>query len=129
MGSTDPAEVEVVVVRHVRRWGAVYVLVVLFLGSWLAQFVTQMISFRNEQQSHGQSFSWTDYWPEFLAATFENWQSEWLQLVFQAILLMGARHWIFKVEAEDMERIERKIDRIQDHLGLPTPPPSNDGPA
>ncbi|KAF0962167.1 hypothetical protein MLGJGCBP_04789 [Rhodococcus sp. T7] len=49
--------------------------------------------------------------------------------MFQAILLMGARHWIFKVEAEDMERIERKIDRIQDHLGLPTPPPSNDGPA
>jgi hypothetical protein len=113
-------------VRHMRRWGAVYVLVVLFLGSWIAQFITQMISFGNEQRSHGQPFAWSDYWLEFLAATFENWQSEWLQLVFQAILLMGARHWIFKVEAEDMERIERKIDHIQDHLGIPTPAPDSE---
>jgi hypothetical protein len=53
----------------------------------------------------------------------ENWQSEWLQLVFQAILLLGAKHWIFKVDAEDLERLEAKIDTIQDRLGLPTPTP------
>lgn len=112
--------------RHLRRWGAVYVLLILFAGSWLAQFITQAMAFTNEQQTLGQEFQWTDFWPEFMSATFENWQSEWLQLVFQAILLMGAQHWIFKVQAEDMERIEAKIDRLQDALGLPTPPPDRD---
>jgi hypothetical protein len=109
--------------RHLRRWGAVYVLLLLFAGSWLGQFVTQLTEFRSEQQVHGQAFTWSDYWPSFLASTFENWQSEWLQLVFQAVLLLGAKHWIFKVDAEDLERIEAKIDKIQDRLGLPTPPP------
>lgn len=74
-------------------------------------------------RGNGQGFSWTEYWPDFLSSTFENWQSEWLQLVFQAILLLGAKHWIFRVDAEDLERIEAKIDRIQDEMGLPTPPP------
>lgn len=109
--------------RHIRRWGAVYVLLLLFLGSWLGQFFSQLSDFRNEQAAHGQPFIWSDYGSSFLASTLENWQSEWLQLVFQAILLLGAKHWIFRVDAEDMERIEAKIDRIQDRLRLETPPP------
>jgi hypothetical protein len=62
------------------------------------------------------------YLHEFFASTFENWQSEWLQLVFQAILLLGAKHLIFKVDAEDLERIEAKVDDIEDLLRSPTPP-------
>jgi hypothetical protein len=109
-------------VKHLRRWGAVYVLLVLFTGSWLGQFFSQLAQFRSEQQTHQEPFMWADFWPEFLSSTLENWQSEWLQLIFQAILLMGAKHWIFKVEAQDMERLEAKIDKIQDTLGRPTPP-------
>lgn len=48
------------------------------------------------------------FWGEVLA----NHQSEWLQLVFQAILLLGAKHWLFRVDAEDLERIEEKIDKL-----------------
>lgn len=51
-------------------------------------------------------------WIEFWSATFENWQSEWLQLIFQAILLLGAKHWLFQADARDLERIEGKIDLI-----------------
>jgi hypothetical protein len=109
-----------------RRWGAVYVLLLLFIGSWLGHFVSQLVEFRNDQQAHGEAFAWADYWPAFLSSTFENWQSEWLQLVFQAVLLLGAKHWIFKVDAEDLERIEAKIDDIKDKLGLPTPPPEEE---
>jgi hypothetical protein len=109
---------------HLRRWGAVYLLLLLFVGSWLGQFVTQMAEFTSTQQQHGQPFQWGEYMHEFFAATFENWQSEWLQLIFQAILLLGAKHWIFKADAEDLERIEAKVDDIKDRLGLPTPPPS-----
>jgi hypothetical protein len=55
---------------------------------------------------------------DFWSSTFENWQSEWLQLIFQAILLLGAKHWLFQVDAEDMERMERKVDSIAERLGL-----------
>ena len=101
---------------HLRRWGATYVLVALFVGSWLGQFFTQLAEFRSDQREHNQSFAWADYMPAFFASTFENWQSEWLQLVFQAILLLGAKHLIFRVDAEDMERLEAKVDRINRQL-------------
>jgi len=112
--------------RHIRRWGAVYLLLLLFFGSWLGQFFTQLAEFRSEQSEHGQPFVWADYLAAFFASTFENWQSEWLQLVFQAVLLLAAKHLLFKADAEDLERIELKIDRIQDRLGMPTPPPEDE---
>ena len=104
--------------RHVRRWGAVYLLVLLFLGSWLGHFLTLLQQVRDESRTHGEPFAWAQFWPEFWSSTFENWQSEWLQLVFQAILLLGAKHWLFQVDAEDMERLENKVDAIAVRLGL-----------
>lgn len=116
--------------KHFRRWGAVYVLLVLFLGSWLGQFVAQLAEFRTDQQTHGESFIWSDFLTRFFASTFENWQSEWFQLIFQAILLLGAKHWLFQVDAEDMERLKNKVDRIAEELGIDPneadePPPQN----
>ncbi|MBQ0927118.1 DUF6766 family protein, partial [Saccharopolyspora endophytica] len=61
---------------------------------------------------HGQTFQWASFLYQFFSATFENWQSEWLQLIFQAILLMGAKHWLFQAEAKDLERIEDKLDDV-----------------
>jgi hypothetical protein len=55
---------------------------------------------------------------QFFASTFENWQSEWLQLIFQAILLLGMKHWLFQVDAEDMERLENKVDAIAEKVGI-----------
>lgn len=104
--------------KHFRRWGAVYLLLLLFAGSWLGQFLSQLSQFRSEQQAHQEPFLWSDFWTQFFASSFENWQSEWLQLIFQAILLLGAKHWLFQVDAEDMERLEKKVDGISRQLGL-----------
>ncbi|MFI6867760.1 DUF6766 family protein [Nocardia sp. NPDC050406] len=104
---------------HIRRWGAVYLLILLFVGSWVGQFVTQLIDYSNTQRAHGQSFAWNDYWIDFFASTFENWQSEWLQLIFQAILLLGAKHWIFRADAQDLERIEAKVDEVREAVVPP----------
>lgn len=103
--------------RNLRRWGAVYVLILLFLGSWLGQFLTELAEFRSDQQTHGEAFTWPDFLTSFFASTFENWQSEWLQLVFQAVLLLAAKHLLFQADAEDLERIERKIDHIHEKVG------------
>lgn len=101
---------------HIRRWGAVYLLLLLFIGSWLGQFFTQLTEFRDEQAAQGQPFVWSQYWSAFFASTLENWQSEWLQLVFQALLLLGAKHLLFRIDVEDEERIERKIDALREEL-------------
>lgn len=103
--------------RNLRRWGAVYVLILLFLGSWLGQFFTQLSEFRSEQRTLGAPFSWSEYLASFFSSTFENWQSEWLQLVFQAVLLLAAKHLLFQADAEDLERLERKIDHIHEKVG------------
>lgn len=33
-------------------------------------------------------------------------------------MLLGAKHWLFRADAEDMERLEKKVDAIQRRLGL-----------
>jgi hypothetical protein len=62
------------------------VLASLFLGSWVGQFIAQVAQVSNEAREHGQSFSWREFWPEFLATTLENWQSEFLQLFTFVVL-------------------------------------------
>jgi hypothetical protein len=53
-----------------------------------------------------------DGWRQFWAATFENWQSEWLQLVAEAVLLLGLGHLIFRADKEQSDRIEAKLDEL-----------------
>jgi flagellar biosynthesis/type III secretory pathway protein FliH len=79
----------------------VYILALLFAGSFIGQAVVSI------PQDGARAF-----WGEVLA----NHQSEWLQLVFQAILLLGAKHWLFRVDAEDLERIEDKIDKLTEEV-------------
>jgi len=104
---------------HLRKWGAVYVLLILFLGSWAGQFFTELSEFRSDQSAHHEPFVWSDYLTTFASSTLENWQSEWLQLVFQAVLLIGAKHLIFRVDGEDLERLEAKVDQINQKLSDP----------
>ena len=65
-----------------------------------------------------QPFVWADYLTQVFASTFENLQSEWFQLIFQAILLLGMKHWLFQVDAQDMERLENKVDAIPEKVGI-----------
>src|SRR5688572_22224281 len=104
---------------HLSRWGAAYLLLALFLASWAGQFVATMSEVGSEARQHGSVFEWTEFWPVFLSATFENWQSEWLQLLVQAVVLLGMKHLIFAADAEDMEVVQRDLVEIKKALGLP----------
>jgi hypothetical protein len=104
---------------HLRRWGAVYLLLALFVASWAGQFVTTLIEVGNDAREHGQAFAMSDVWPRFLNATFENWQSEWLQLVLQAVVLLGMKHVLFKADAQDMEQVHLDLAEIKNELGIP----------
>ncbi len=90
----------------------------LFLLSWVGQFVFQLIEVRNDAQEHGQVFEWMQFWPQFLASTLENWQSEFLQLVWQAAGLALFYFWGSSQSKEGDDRIEAKIDRLLTAQGI-----------
>jgi hypothetical protein len=88
------------------------VTVVLFVGSWAAQFVFQAVEFAGEAGEHGGRFEWGAYWPAFLAATFENWQSEFLQACWTVVGLGLFYQWGSAQSREQTERIEAKLDQL-----------------
>ncbi|RLK26102.1 hypothetical protein DER29_4121 [Micromonospora sp. M71_S20] len=98
------------------RWPRAYAFALvtgaLFLLSWIAQFVFQATVASDEASQHGRSFAWADFLPQFLAATFENWQSEFLQLIWQAAGLALFYHWGSSQSRESDERIEAKLDAL-----------------
>ena len=104
---------------HFKRWGAAYILLAMFIASWAGQFIFMLIEVGNEARQHGQAFAMSDFWAQFFSATFENWQSEWLQLVVQASLLLGMKHVLFKADALDMEQVQLDLTEIKEHLGIP----------
>ncbi len=108
---------------HLQRWGAIYLLLVFFVVSWAMQFWTMRVEIASEAAQHGAEFAWSDFWPQFLASTFENWQSEWLQLLVQGAVLLGMKHLIFAADAEDMEVVHRDLMEIKRALGLPADAP------
>lgn len=85
----------------------------------LGQFVAMLIEVGNEAREHGESFSMSEFWPKFWSSTFENWQSEWLQLFVQAVVLLGMKHVFFKADAQDMEQVQLDLAEIKEHLGIP----------
>jgi len=104
---------------HLQQWGAAYIMFVLFAASWVGQFVAQVIEVGNEAREHGQEFAMSEFWPKFFMSTFENWQSEWLQLAFQAVVLLGMKHVLFKADAADTEQMQLDLVEIREHLGIP----------
>jgi hypothetical protein len=89
--------------RPLGNYGLAWVLLALFLVSWVVQTWMGWQQFVAEQSEHGQSaqvfgqdgYVWT--WGE---ATFENWQSEFLQLLSMAVL---TSFLIFKGSAESRD--------------------------
>src|SRR5215212_8408685 len=91
---------------------------IFFLLSWLGQFAFQIMVIRNEAEQHGQGFTWSEFWPQFFQSTFENWQSEFLQLVWQAAGLALFYYWGSSQSKEGDDRIEAKIDTLLRAAGI-----------
>lgn len=90
----------------------------LFLLSWVGQLVFQMIEVRNDAAAHGDAFDLAQFWPAFFSSTFENWQSEFLQLVWQAAGLALFFFWGSSQSKEGNERLESKVDRLLMEQGI-----------
>jgi len=110
--------------RHLRQYGLAYVIGLLFLLSWIGQLFTEAAVYIDEARAHGQhiasvwvAFHEADFWEQFGQSTFENWQSEWLQV---ATFVIATAYLVFKGSAESAdseERIEAKLDILLEEKG------------
>ncbi len=109
--------------RWLRDYSLSILLATLFISSWLIQTVVGWLEFVAEQLEHGQPaevFGSDGYVWSWARATFENWQSEFLQLftfvVLTAFLIHKGSH-----ESKDsdeqmqaqLQRIEKKLDALE----------------
>jgi len=104
--------------RFARAYSFALVTGGLFLLSWTGQFFAQLVVERNDAVEHGQDFEWGDFLPQFAASTLENWQSEFLQLIWQAVGLAILLFWGSSQSKESDERIEAKLDALLDERGI-----------
>jgi hypothetical protein len=104
--------------RFPKAYGFGLITLGLFVLSWGGQFISQVMVERDEARQHGGAFHWSEFWPQFFASTFENWQSEFLQLVWQAMGLALLLFWGSSQSKESDERIEAKLDALLVERGM-----------
>ena len=106
--------------QWVRQRSLGILFVSLFLTSWIAQLFFEWHVYVNEQREHGGSASfWSaGFWEEFGQSTFENWQSEFLQL---AAFTIATAYLVYAGSSESPdgeERIEAKLDALLEQSGV-----------
>ena len=95
-----------------KRYSYLWVTLVLFLGSIAGHWTYAWFAFVNEQQAHGQSADTNEYLVEVGRDTLENWQSEFLQLVWQVAGLSFLLYIGSPQSKEGDDRKEEKLDEI-----------------
>jgi hypothetical protein len=88
----------------------------LTLGFFLISLVLHWFfgwkSFVSDAQEHGQLPEMADFLEEMLRDTFENWQSEFLQLLWQVVGLAYFLYLGSPASKENDDRLEAKIDAL-----------------
>jgi hypothetical protein len=92
------------------------VLFLLFFVSWIGQFIFQWMEFVQTQVEHKQAVQFMDFIPEFMAATFENWQSEFLQLLTFVVLTTYLIHKGSHESKDSDDEMKAMITRIEKKL-------------
>lgn len=89
-----------------------WVTLVLFLGSLVGHWIFGWFAFKHEQFALNQPVLVSDFIVEVMRDTLENWQSEFLQLIWQVAGLAYLLHVGSPQSKEGDERKEEKLDKI-----------------
>jgi hypothetical protein len=98
------------------KWGYLWVTSALFLISLTGHWIFAWYDYVHEAKAHAEAIQVSDYLVETGKAMLENWQSEFLQLVWQ----VGGLMFLYAVGSpqskEGEERGEAKLDWIMKRL-------------
>lgn len=95
-----------------RKYSYLWITAVFFLVSLALHFIFGWFAFLNEQNAHGQPIEVSEYWVQMFRDMFENWQSEFLQLMWQVAGLAYLLYIGSPQSKEGDDRKEAKIDAI-----------------
>lgn len=95
-----------------KNYGFAWVTAGFFLVSLAGHLVFGWFAYLSEQAAHGQSPQVADYLVVFARDTLENWQSEFLQLIWQVAGLAILLHVGSPQSKEGDDRMEAKLDAI-----------------
>jgi hypothetical protein len=99
-----------------KKKGYLWATLGLFLLSLALHWIFGYEAFKNEQVEHGQEVIFSDYLVEMMRDTMENWQSEFLQLMWQVAGLSFLWYVGSPDSKEGDERKEEKLDYILKQL-------------
>lgn len=94
------------------RYGYFWITLALFVLSLSGHWIFGWKAYVEEQREHGQSATFDDYAIVAIRDTLENWQSEFLQLIWQVGGLAVLLHIGSPQSKEGDDRKEAKIDAI-----------------
>jgi hypothetical protein len=94
------------------RYGFAWVTAGFFLISLAGHWLFGWFAYLSEQQAHAQPVQVGEYTVQMMRDTLENWQSEFLQLLWQVGGLALLLHLGSPQSKEGDDRMEAKIDAI-----------------
>ncbi|MFN7160761.1 MAG: DUF6766 family protein [Candidatus Gracilibacteria bacterium] len=94
------------------KYSYLWITLILFTGSLLGHWIFAWFAFVSEQTAHNQPILFSEYFVQVMRDTLENWQSEFLQLIWQVAGLSFLLYVGSPQSKESEERIEEKLDHI-----------------
>ena len=95
-----------------RKYGYAWITLGFFLVSLTLHWYFGWRAFTDEAAAHGQIPRAPEYLSEMLRDTFENWQSEFLQLLWQVVGLAYFLYVGSPSSKENDDRMEAKLDAL-----------------
>lgn len=93
-----------------KKYGFVWVTLILFISSLIGHWIFAWTTYVNEQTEMSLPVELSDYINQTARDTFENWQSEFLQLIWQVVGLSCLYYVGSSQSKEGDDRKEEKID-------------------
>ncbi len=100
-----------------KRYAYAWITLGFFAISFGLHWAFGWSAFVNEAQDHGQTPELSAYLVEMGRDTFENWQSEFLQLLWQVVGLAYFLYVGSPSSKENDDRVEAKIDALLELVG------------
>ena len=95
-----------------KRYAYAWITAIFFLVSFGLHWGFGWFAFSDEALQHGQQPQMSEYVVEMARDTFENWQSEFLQLLWQVVGLAYFLYVGSPSSKENDDRMEAKIDAL-----------------
>lgn len=101
-----------------KKYGYAWLTLAFFLVSLALHWYFGWRAYVDEAAAHRQAPQVAEYLVEMGRDTFENWQSEFLQLLWQVVGLAYFLYVGSPSSKENDDRMEMKLDALLHHAGL-----------